>query len=83
MRFRENLLLATVTFIAEPLGRRTAVRRLCVQVELHVGEILQETDEEEREIARDTGPLPLPLREETEDESGARARPRSMGSAMG
>ena len=40
-----------------------------------------DTEEEERVMVREAGPLPLS--EDTEAEWGAIARPRSMGSAMG
>ena len=50
MRLRENLLLATMAFIAEPLRRRARVWMLCTQVEFNVREILQQADEEERHL---------------------------------
>ena len=50
MGLGEDLLFAAMAFIVGPLRGRTGIRRLRRQVELHVREVLQQADEEERHL---------------------------------
>ena len=50
MHLGYNLLHATLAFRPSPFRRRTRIRRLSVEVELHMGEVLQKANEEERHL---------------------------------
>ena len=50
MHLRYDLLHAALTFRPRPFRRRTRFWRLGVEVELHMREVLQEANEEERHL---------------------------------